>query len=198
MNFDILIAGVGGQGTVLASRILGEAAIESGFFARTGETIGMAQRGGCVVSHVRIDSEDKSPVIPMGRADLLIGFEPAETARNICRLKKDGNCIVNVRPVKPVTASLMPDTYDEKAVFEYIVQNSEACFVDGSGAAEECGNLKTLNIVMLAAAAGRGVLPFSCEVLKNAMKKLLPEKVLELNLKAFEKGINLVCEVRRI
>ena len=194
MNFDILIAGVGGQGTVLASKILGEAAIENGYFARTGETIGMAQRGGSVVSHVRIDSEDKSPVIPMGRADVLIALEPAEAARNLCRLKKDGKCLVNIRPIPPVTSSILQDSYDEKKIMEYISQNSDACFVDGSTAAENCGNIKTLNVVMLAAAAQMGLLPFDTQVIRNAMTKLLPDKAVEINEKAFDAGINLVCE----
>lgn len=195
MSFDILIAGVGGQGTVLASKILGEAAIESGTFAQTGETIGMAQRGGSVVSHVRLGSEDKSPVVPLGRADVLIAFEPAEAARNLCRLKRDGKCLVNTRPILPVASSILMDSYDEKKIIEYIDQNSDACFVDGSTAAENSGSIKTLNVVMLAAAAKMGILPFEAEPLKNAMIKLLPQKAVEINQKAFEAGLNLICEV---
>ncbi|MEI6100986.1 MAG: indolepyruvate oxidoreductase subunit beta [Eubacteriales bacterium] len=192
MIFDILIAGVGGQGTVLASKILAEAATQGGVFARTGETIGMAQRGGSVVSHVRLGSEDKSPVIPLGRADVLIAFEPAEAARNLCRLKKDGRCLVNTRPIPPVASSILQDSYDEKKIKEYIEQNTNACFVDASAAAEGCGSIKTLNVVMLAAAAKMGILPFDAETLLEAMKKILPEKTVEINLKAFNAGINLI------
>lgn len=195
MNFDVLIAGVGGQGTVLASKILGKAAADRGYFTRTGETIGMAQRGGSVVSHVRLDSEDLSPVIPIGRADVLIAFEPSEAARNLCRLKKGGKCLVNIRPMPPVTSSILEETYDEKKIFEYITQNSKACFVDGSGAAENAGSIKTLNVVMLAAASGMGMLPFGAEEIREAMLGLLPEKALEMNKKAFDAGISLVCEV---
>ncbi len=192
MIFDILIAGVGGQGTVLASRILAEAAIASGVFARTGETIGMAQRGGSVVSHVRLGSEDKSPIVPLGRADVLIAFEPAEAARNLCRLKRDGKCLVNTRPIPPVASSILQDSYNEIKIREYIEQNSKAVFVDASAAAENCGSIKTLNVVMLAAAAKLGVLPFDAQALREAMAKLLPEKTVEINLKAFDAGINLL------
>jgi len=195
MNFDVLIAGVGGQGTVLASKIIGKAAADKGFFTRTGETIGMAQRGGSVVSHVRIDSEDLSPLIPIGRADVLIAFEPSEAARNLCRLKKGGKCLVNTRPMPPVTSSILEETYDEKKIIEYISQNSDSCFVDGSGAAEEAGSIKTLNVVMLAAASEMGLLPFGTEEIIKAMEGLLPEKAVEMNKKAFDAGIKLVCEV---
>ena len=191
MIFDILIAGVGGQGTVLASKILAEAATRSAVFARTGETIGMAQRGGSVVSHVRLGSEDKSPIVPLGRADVLIAFEPAEAARNLCRLKKDGKCLVNTRPIPPVASSILQNSYDEKKIREYIEQNSKASFVDASAAAEACGNIKTLNVVMLAAASKLGILPFDPETLRQSLASIIPEKALDINLKAFNAGLNL-------
>lgn len=191
MTADILIAGVGGQGTVLASRILAEAALQNGIFARTAETIGMAQRGGSVVSHVRLVSEEKSPVIPTGRADLLIALEPAEAARNLCRLKKGGASLVNVRPIPPPGSSLRRDGYDEQAIREYLEQNSLARFADASAAAEACGDLRTLNVVMLAAAAALGLLPFAPEALRQAMAGTLPGKSLAVNQKAFDLGMNL-------
>ena len=88
MKCDVLVAGVGGQGTILASRLIAQSAMEDGCFVRSSETIGMAQRGGSVVSHVRVDGEDKSSVIPLHTADLLLAFEPAEAARVLPRLKK--------------------------------------------------------------------------------------------------------------
>lgn len=191
MNFDVLIAGVGGQGTAVVSKILGKAAAEKGYYTRTGETVGMAQRGGSVVSHVRIDSEDVSPVMPAGRADVMIAFEPAEAARNLCRLKKGGRCLVNTRPMPPVTSFILDETYDEKKLFDYISKNSEACFVDGSGTAENSGSIKTLCVVMLAAASKIGLLPFTTEEIRQAMIKLLPEKTSGMNGKAFDAGIDL-------
>jgi indolepyruvate ferredoxin oxidoreductase beta subunit len=194
MNFDVLIAGVGGQGTVFAAKILCETAADKGYFARMGETIGMAQRSGNVMSHVWLGTEEKSPVIPAGRADVLIAFEPSEAARNLCRLKKTGRCLVNIRPMPPVTSSLLEETYDERKMFDYISQNSEACFVDGSGAAEQAGSIKTLSVVMLAAAAQMGMLPFGAAEVRSAMEKLLPEEKAEVNRNAFDAGCALVCK----
>ena len=90
MKCDVLIAGVGGQGTILASKLIARSAMEDGLFVRSSETIGMAQRGGSVVSHVRVDCEEGSSVIPLHTADLLLAFEPAEAARHLNRLKKGG------------------------------------------------------------------------------------------------------------
>ena len=111
MNKDILICGVGGQGTVLASRIIAAAAMEEGSPVHSAETIGMAQRGGSVTSHVRIGGEAYSPMIPFGAADMLLAFEPGEAVRNLRYLRKDGIAVVNTAAVKPVTESLrIPDT----------------------------------------------------------------------------------------
>lgn len=106
MSYDVLVAGVGGQGTILSSRILGAMAMNQDRFVRTGETIGMSQRGGTVVSHVRIDSENKCSYIPPNGADLLIGFELCEAARNLIYLKQGGNAVVNHQMIRPVTVSL--------------------------------------------------------------------------------------------
>ena len=189
MKFDILIAGVGGQGTVLASRLLAAAAIKAGCFARTSETIGMAQRGGCVVSHVRIGSEQSGPVIPYGTADLLIGFEPAEAARNIGRLAPDGKCVVNARVIKPVSASLDAVSYDVDTIFEFIDRNSsETVMVDGYALAEEAGSVKALNVTLLGVAAAAGFLPFSKDDIKSVISENVSRKYIELNKRAFDIG----------
>ena len=101
-----LLCGVGGQGTVLASKLLAYAYMQQGKSVRTAETIGMAQRGGCVVSHVRAGAEIHSPLIPKGKADVMIAFEPAEAVRCLPFLKQGGTVVVNQKAVKPVTASL--------------------------------------------------------------------------------------------
>ena len=95
MNKNCLLCGVGGQGTVLASRLIAQAAMERGHFARTTETIGMAQRGGCVVSHVRIGEECQSPLIPLGKADILVGFEPGEAVRCLPSLAPGAASAIN-------------------------------------------------------------------------------------------------------
>ena len=109
---NLLLAGVGGQGTVLASKLLAQAAMAQGLQARTAETIGMAQRGGCVVSHVRIGEEAYSPLIPYGQADLILGFEPAEAVRNLPYLKDGGIVVAAKKAIKPVTASLSGSGYE--------------------------------------------------------------------------------------
>ena len=190
MKYDILIAGVGGQGTVLASRLLAMAAIEEGYFTRTAETIGMAQRGGSVVSHVRIGSRDSGAVIPFGQADLLIAFEPAEAARNISRLALGGKCIVNNRIIKPVTASLGTAGYNEDEIFSFIKRVSpEAPFLDAYSAALRAGSVKALNVVMLGAAAAEGLLPFEPGIVEETIAANVPEKYKSLNIKAFHEGL---------
>lgn len=186
---DILIAGVGGQGTVLASRLLAEAAIASGLFVRTAETIGMSQRGGCVVSHVRIGAKNCAPVIPLGKADVLIGFEIGEAARSLPRLSAGGKCLVNTQSVKPVSASLGGAAYDIEEITSYISKTvEEASFVDGYRLAGEAGSVKAVNVVLLGAAAALGFLPFSKELMEKVIADNVPKKFKELNIKAFNAG----------
>ena len=128
MNKSILLAGVGGQGTVLASKLIAQAAIDLGFPARTAETIGMAQRGGCVVSHVRI-GEAHSPLIPKGKADIIIGFEPAEAVRCLPYLKEEGVVVTTKKAIKPVTASLSGSSYDGTEMIDYLTRNQEKLVV---------------------------------------------------------------------
>ena len=112
MNKDILICGVGGQGTVLASRIIAAAAMDEGSPVHSAETIGMAQRGGSVTSQVRIGGEAYSPMIPFGAADMILAFEPGEAVRNLRYLRRGGTAVVNTAAVKPVTESLKGTGYD--------------------------------------------------------------------------------------
>ena len=119
MKKDVLICGVGGQGTVLASKLIAAAAMEEGNTVHSAETIGMAQRGGSVTSHVRI-GEAFSPLIPKGKGDMILAFEPAEAVRNLSYLKKDGTVIVNASPVKPTTESLHETGYDGTEMIAYL------------------------------------------------------------------------------
>ena len=158
MNKDILICGVGGQGTVLASRIIAAGAMAEGSTVHSAETIGMAQRGGPVTSHVRIGDEAYSPLIPNKKADLIIGFEPSEVVRNIKYLSKDGIAVVNTSPVKPVTESLSKSGYDGTEMVAYLSENINCIFVDGNLECEKLGSVKFLNILLLGVAAGSGKL----------------------------------------
>lgn len=187
MNKDILLCGVGGQGTVLASKILAATAMSAGETVHSAETIGMAQRGGSVTSHVRI-GESYSPLIPKMKADIIMAFEPAEAVRNLQYLKNDGIVIVNKVPVKPVTESLHDTGYDGTEVLKYLSEKCE-CIVMDSG---ELDSAKFLNIAMLGVAVGSGRLGFTKEQVLTEIKRRVPEKYLDANIKAFEKGISIV------
>lgn len=190
---SILLAGVGGQGTVLASKLIAQCAMDKGLNARTAETIGMAQRGGCVVSHVRVGDEIHSPLIPEGQADVIIGFEPAEAVRNYKYLKQGGTVIVNSSPVKPVTDSLSNTNYDSAVMLDFLKQSVEnLIIVDGNAACEKCRSSKILNIILLGTAVGSGTLEIEPQSAINAIKKLIPQKFYELNITAFMTGMESV------
>ena len=127
MGKNCLLCGVGGQGVVLASKLIAYAAMEKGLNVRTSETIGMSQRGGSVVTHVRMGETVHSPMIPKGSADVIMAFEPAEAVRNLSYLKEDGVMVVDKKAVKPVTATLTQSKYDGQEELEYLkkkVKNS--------------------------------------------------------------------------
>lgn len=189
MKLDCLLVGVGGQGTVLASKIIAQTAMGNHTFVRTSETIGMAQRGGCVVSHVRLDAKNCSPSIPMRMADLIIGFEPAEATRSIGFLKPDGRILVNINPIIPVTASLEGSSYKVNDIIDYLrnVRN-KVVFVDGQKLCKAAGSTKVLNVIMLGVAIKEELLPFSKEEVLHTIKENLPERFIELNSKALEVG----------
>lgn len=188
MNKDILICGVGGQGTVLASKILAAAAMEEGNSVHSAETIGMAQRGGSVTSHVRIGENVFSPLIPLGCADMILAFEPAEAVRNAPYLRQGGILIVNRAAVRPVTESLHPTGYDGTEMLAWLQDRCDCLPVDGEEACRHFGSAKFLNIILLGAAAGSGHLGIGREALLGRMEKLIPARYLEPNRSAFEAG----------
>lgn len=191
MKIDCLLAGVGGQGTVLASKIIAQTAISKHCFARTSETIGMAQRGGCVVSHVRIGDQNCSPAIPLYMADLIIGFEPAEALRNIGFLKPGGLLLVNIKPIIPVTSSLGGISYQAADIIHYLQSTgSQVVFIDGEKLCVAAGTAKVLNVIMLGVALKQELLPFTREDVLQTISENLPTKFLELNKKALEIGYN--------
>ena len=195
MKYDILISGVGGQGQVLASRLIGAAAIGAGFRARTGETIGMAQRGGCVVSNVRVGDDLMSPTVPYGQADLIIGFELCETARVLPRLSSFGRVVCNDHVISPITVSLGLQNYSRDGMMEYIKRNAKnLLIIDANRLAVEAGSEKAANVVLLGASVGAGYLPFSREAMIKSLKTILPQKLLALNLAAFDGGYHFAKE----
>lgn len=186
---NILISGVGGQGTVLASKLIAAAAMGKGFDVRTTETIGMAQRGGCVVSHIRMGSNIHSPLIPQKSANIIIGFEPAEAVRILPYLSDDGLMIVCDTAMKPVTSSLTGDKYKGADMIEYLKKNvKRLVIIDGEKLLKECGNVKTLNVALLGTAIESGVFPFGVNEMMDALRNTLPQRFLDINLNSFEIG----------
>ena len=195
MTFNCMIAGVGGQGTVLASKLIAAAAMKSGFDVRTTETIGMAQRGGSVVSHVRIGENIFSPLIPLGKAHILVAFEPAEAVRQLPFLNEQGLLIVCDSAIKPANSIV----YEAFAMIDYLKANVQRLvMIDGQRIIEH--SAKTLNVALLGAAAqssypdGSGTLPFSAETLIETIPEMLPQRFHEINLKSFELGRKLYNE----
>lgn len=187
---NCLLAGVGGQGTVLASRLIAQAAMDKGEMARTAETIGMAQRGGCVVSHVRTGQSVHSSFIPKGKADIIIGFEPGEAVRVLPYLKKDGTVVVACKEVKPVTASLGEDSYHGDMMLQYLQQEvRNLILVDGDAICEQCGSYKVLNVALLGAAIASGTLDVTKEEMLQTIRERVPAKFAELNETAFQLGM---------
>ena len=182
--YNVLLAGVGGQGTVLASRLLAVCAANRGMDAHTAETIGMAQRGGCVTSHVRLGASETpvSPLIPEGQADLLLGFEPGEAVRALPFLKNDGSVVVGTLGVTPVTASLSGSAYRAVDMLAILDRSGfDVTRVDGEGLMAAIGNPKTYNVALLGAAAAAGKLMFTREELCRAIDMTVPERFRTLN-----------------
>ena len=185
MNKNIILCGVGGQGTILASRLIAAAAMKAGLPIRTAETIGMAQRGGSVFSHIRIGEGVHSPLIARGEADLILGFEPGESVRQLPMLKKGGTVVTASAPVMPVSAMIGTSSYDADAMNAYLKENVENLYlVDAPAAAAALGSARTLNVVLLGAASLCGALGFSPEQMREAVREKVPARFLELNLRA--------------
>ena len=192
MRTDLLIAGVGGQGTVLASRVIATAAINAGLPAFTSETIGMAQREGCVLSHVRIGDSSVGPLISKRSATGLIAFEPAEAVRAMGFLGKNVRALINTRPIAPVTATLGQAPYHFQEVLDYLrAVLPEAVLIDAGAIAMEAGGPRFTNTVMLGAATAVRIIDLPHSSLLQAIAQLIPGKYLQANIKAFELGAQL-------
>ena len=170
---NIVLCGVGGQGTVLASKLLSAAAMSKDIPVMSAETIGMAQRGGSVFSHLRMGDNLYSPMIETGTADLIIGFEPGETVRMLPYLKDHGHIVVSTRAVKPVTATLSGSDYDAPQMLEYLkAAVPNLTLVNADQACADIGSSKVLNMVLLGAAIRTGVLDFTISEIESPGIKL--------------------------
>ncbi len=186
----IVFVGVGGQGNLLASRLLGEACLSAGIPAVVSEIHGMAQRGGIVESAV-VMGYATSPIVSKGEADILIGFEPSETLRALNKCNKDTVVITNIRPLPPFTVAIGQGVYpDIDKSLDLIRDNVRSLIaLDGDELAEKAGNPLSLNMVMLGALVGSKVIPLDEDILKETISKTTKQTFLESNLKAFDFGV---------
>jgi len=190
-TFKAVISGVGGQGTLLASRLLAMASISAGLNVKIGETYGMAQRGGPVMGHIQIGGMAHNPQIRKGKADVLVGFEPAEaTRRGVTFLKDGGQALVNTRvtaPVEVISGMVpYPDMGELMGLLGKVTDRLVA--FDATSLAEEAGDPIATNVVMLGALTESGELPFSEETMLSTLRDSLRPQFLELNMKAFDLG----------
>jgi indolepyruvate ferredoxin oxidoreductase beta subunit len=185
-TFNVLISGVGGQGVVLASYVLSQVALAEGYDVKQSEVHGMAQRGGCVTSHLRFGDKVYASLITPGTVDVLLSFESVEAMRYVHWLKPGGLLVYNAVRVTPSTvatgAAEYPDDIDERI--------ASACpsarAVDANGLAAQAGTAKAANVVMLGAMAS--ALPFAAETLEGIIRRSVPPKTIDVNLEAFRLG----------
>jgi len=185
----LVFIGVGGQGNLLASRLLGEAALSVGIPAVVSEIHGMAQRGGIVESAVLL-GEVTSPIVSDGEADVLVGFEPLETLRALRKCNKETLVITNTHPLPPFTVSVGQGTYPSLDQIIALIEKKveKVIALDGNTLAEEAGNSLSLNMVMLGALIGSGSVPVTEDEMKKAIASSTKKAFLESNLKAFDLG----------
>ena len=197
--FNVIIGGVGGQGNVLASQILGEMLVSQGYVITIGETYGASQRGGAVMSHLRISTKDQfSPLIPEGQCDLLVSLEPVETLRI---LDTYGNprvmTLLNTRPIYPIDVISGDATYPEvsKVISKIKELSKRVWTLNATEIALEMGDPIFSNIVMLGALCAIHVVPIHRQGFETIIRDLLPSRLLEENVKAFDKGREVVQEI---
>ena len=188
MTKNIMIVGVGGQGTLLASRILGNTVIGEGYDVKLSEVHGMSQRGGSVVTYVKYGEEVYSPIIGEGEADIILAFEMLEAYRALPYLKKDGVMIANTQKISPMPVITGAMQYPEN-IEEKLDEKINLVKVDALDKAKEAGNIKAVNVDLIGVMAKNTDIPYDKWI--ETIKTTVPEKFLEANLKAFDLGYNL-------
>jgi len=187
-KIDLLVTGVGGQGVILASDIISEAALAAGYDVKKTDTLGMAQRGGSVVSQVRIAAAVRAPLIKEGEADILLAFEKLEAARWSHYLRRGGVAIVNNQAVPPLAVSRGDDRYPtDEEITSIIAQRTDCLYlVEGTRRAKELGNIRTLNIFMLGCISA--FMPLETAVWQECIGRQVPPRAVEVNTAAFSRG----------
>lgn len=185
---SVMIVGVGGQGTLLASRVLGSAMLRQGVDVKVSEVHGMSQRGGSVVTYVRYGDKVYSPIIAQGEADVLLAFEALEAARYLPWLKPAGTVIVNTQQMDPMPVVTGVAEYPKDILGKVQEQGVKMVALDALGMAEQAGSAKAVNVVLIGAMAKKLDLPK--EVWIDTIQETVPPKFIDMNLKAFELGYN--------
>lgn len=183
---SIMIVGVGGQGTLLASRLLGAALLSENYDVKVSEVHGMSQRGGSVVTYVKYGEEVFSPIVREGQADFILAFEQLEAARWLPFLKKGGTIIANSQKIDPMPVVIGNAQYPDGVLEAIRATGSDLVEVDALSLAVEAGSPKAVNVVLIGVMASRMDLPYT--VWEKAIRDTVPEKFLEMNLKAFKLG----------
>ena len=189
MTKNILIVGVGGQGTLLASKVMGKVFLDSGYDVKVSEVHGMSQRGGSVVTYVRYGDEVYSTLIDKGEADILLSFEALEAARWLPYLKKDGVVITNTQRLNPMSVVLGKATYPDDILEKIKAAGVNPVEADALALAEEAGSAKSVNVVLLGIAAKH--IGLDKQLWLDAVKSTVPPKTVDMNVAAFEKGYEL-------
>ena len=185
---SVMIVGVGGQGTLLASRVLGRVMLDAGYDVKVSEVHGMSQRGGSVVTYVRWGDKVESPVINEGEADVLLAFEQLEAARFLPYLKKDGVVVTNTQQIDPMPVITGAAVYPEKLIEKLEEKGVRLTALDALSLAKEAGSQKAVNVVLIGAMASSFDIPEALWI--EAIEKTVPPKFLEMNKRAFELGFH--------
>lgn len=195
-KLDLLVTGAGGQGVILASDIIGETAIAAGYDVKKTDTLGMAQRGGSVISNVRIARQVWSPLTQKGEVDLLLALEKLEAARWANYLRPGGIAIVNNQALPPLSVSLGNARYpSDEEITDILKQRTDRVyFIEGARRARELGNIRTLNMFMLGCASL--FTPFKVQIWKDSIFQRLPASIRQINITAFNQGRKEMQSVR--
>ena len=186
---SIMIVGVGGQGSLLASRILGNVLLSQGFEVKVSEVHGMSQRGGSVVTYVKYGENVYSPVIEKGEADVIVAFELLEGARYVSYLKNGGHLVVSTQQIDPMPVITGAAQYPTEIIEKIKALDIDVIPVDALTLAEEAGNAKSSNVVLMGVLSTK--MRFDDSLWQKALEECVPAKFLELNKKAFELGKNI-------
>jgi indolepyruvate ferredoxin oxidoreductase beta subunit len=190
-DLNIMIVGVGGQGTLLASKLIGSVAEKCGYDVKVSEVHGMSQRGGSVVTYVKLGEKVYSPIIEKGEADIILAFEKLEALRWIDYLKKGGSLIMNDQEIDPMPVITGKSKYPKDIIEQLKKTGIRLRTVNALEIAEKCGNTKTVNVVLIGLLAR--ITEICRDVWQNAVKEVVPQKFLDENIKAFNAGYQ-CCE----